>query len=184
MYLIERVHIRFGKKEKKKHVFCLMDTATLCLEINQQGPESLHISPTSDQLQIASRLAYLHWPTCLHGVQRDNFTLTYSFHIFSSSVSLFAVTIWFIQETRAYNYTSSGIQTHGMQQRLQTAGSLHEVVMSWGFHPFFRPRRPLGWLQVYLYPLLGPSALNGGGGSAPRPGRLYPRERTSWGTSI
>jgi len=107
-----------------------MDTATLCLEINQQGPESLHISPTSDQLQIASRLAYLHWPTCLHGVQRDNFTLTYSFHIFSSSVSLFAVTIWFIQETRAYNYTSSGIQTHGMQQRLQTAGSLHEVVMS------------------------------------------------------
>ena len=46
-----------------------------------------------------------------------------------------------------------------------------------GFHPFYRPRRPLGWVEVYLYPFLGPSALDGGGGSAPRPGRLYPRER-------
>jgi len=65
-------------------------------------------------------------------MQKENFTLAYSFHIFSSSISLFAVTIWFIQETRAYNYTSSGIQTHGMQRRLQTAHSLHQVVTSWG----------------------------------------------------
>lgn len=126
MYLVERAHIRFGKTP----VFCLMDMAALSLEINQWGRESLHISPTSDQLQVAKGQTYLHWHMCLHGVQRDKFTLTYSFHIFSSSISLFAVTIWFIQETRAYNYTSSGIQTHGMQQRLQTAHSLHQVVTS------------------------------------------------------
>jgi hypothetical protein len=126
MYRFEGVHIRFGKTPG----FCLMDTAALSLEINQQGRESIHISPTSDPFQTARRLAYLHWHMCLHGVQRDKFTLIYSFHIFSISISLFAVTIWFIQETRAYNYTSSGIQTHGMQQRLQTARSLHQVVMS------------------------------------------------------
>ena len=46
-----------------------------------------------------------------------------------------------------------------------------------GFHPFYRPCRPLGWVEVQLYSFLGPSALDGGGGSAPRPGCLYPRER-------
>lgn len=40
---------------EKTPVFCLMDTAALSLEINQQERESLHISPTSDQLHIARR---------------------------------------------------------------------------------------------------------------------------------
>ena len=46
-----------------------------------------------------------------------------------------------------------------------------------GFYSFYRPRSPLGWVEVYLHSFLGPSALDGGGGSAPRPGLLYPRER-------
>jgi hypothetical protein len=57
MYLVERAHIRFGKTP----VFCLMDMAALSLEINQWGRESLHISPTSDQLQVAKGQTYLHW---------------------------------------------------------------------------------------------------------------------------
>jgi len=45
------------------------------------------------------------------------------------------------------------------------------------FHPFYRPRRPLGWVEVWLHSFLEPSALDGVEESAPRPGRLYPRER-------
>jgi hypothetical protein len=51
MYLIERVQIDFGIYT----VFCLMGTAALSLEINQQWRKSLHIFPTSHQLQIARR---------------------------------------------------------------------------------------------------------------------------------
>jgi len=39
---------------------------------------------------------------------------------------------------------------------------------------------PLGWVEVYLCSFLEPSALDGGGGSAPRPGRLYPRGKTRY----
>jgi len=35
----------------------------------------------------------------------------------------------------------------------------------------------LGWVEVYLYTFLGPFGTRRGWGSAPRLGRLYPRER-------
>jgi len=39
------------------------------------------------------------------------------------------------------------------------------------FHSFYRLRRPLGWVE-YSSTLSRTSAVDGGGGSAPRPGRL------------
>jgi hypothetical protein len=43
--------------------------------------------------------------------------------------------------------------------------------------PCQKPQRPLGRTELYLHSFLWTSALDGGGWSTPRPGRLYPRKR-------
>ena len=52
--------------------------------------------------------------------------------------------------------------------------------MSVGLYPFFfRPRRPLGWVEVHLYfSFLGPSALDGVGGQQYAPAASTPGKDT------